>query len=198
MSVLLGPPTSELRVRRSFGEGRSGRGGTGPVSVRFRTGRIGGLGSDGAHIPGDRVSSPFGGLARCVLLPVLDMNSTPANHRRTRMRTQLERMMDALVTEARVRLPDLEEGRVMTVGPPPYRRLDCDGRALAYLRARPRRVAVRLDISGLWLPPRTSPLLIPSSVGAALLLERRDDVELAVVALVESVERTRAYERRAA
>ena len=35
----------------------------------------------------------------------------------------------------------ISEGTVMTPGPPPYRRLDCGGRALAYIRERPRKRA---------------------------------------------------------
>lgn len=42
----------------------------------------------------------------------------------------------------------ITEGRVATVGPPPYRRLDCDGRALAYMRIRARAGAVRIDLGG--------------------------------------------------
>lgn len=114
------------------------------------------------------------------------------------MRAQLELMMETLVTEAITRHPDIEEGRVLTVGPPAYRRLDCDGRALAYLRARPRRAAVRLDVSGLWLPPWESPLAIPSSMGATLLLHHRGDVARGLDALFDAVARTQALERRAA
>ena len=86
----------------------------------------------------------------------------------------------------------IREGTVMTVGPPPYRRLDCDGRALAYVRSRPRKRAVRVDVSGVWIPARGSPLMIRSSSSAATLMIRStSDVREAVDYLVETVARTR-------
>lgn len=84
------------------------------------------------------------------------------------------------------------EGIVMTPGPPPYRRLDCDGRALAYLRLRSRKGGVRIDISGLWVPPRTSPLSIPTASGAAsLMVRQREEIGEAVAFLFETVSATR-------
>lgn len=84
------------------------------------------------------------------------------------------------------------EGIVMTPGPPPYRRLDCDGRALAYLRLRSRKGGIRIDISGLWVPPRRSPLSIPTASGAAsLMVRQRDEIGEAVAFLFETVETTR-------
>ncbi len=84
------------------------------------------------------------------------------------------------------------EGIVMTPGPPPYRRLDCDGRALAYLRLRSRKGGIRIDISGLWVPPRRSPLSIPTASGAASLMVRQhEEIGEAVSFLFETVQTTR-------
>lgn len=86
----------------------------------------------------------------------------------------------------------VSEGKVMTVGPAPYRRLDCDGRALAYVRARPRKNAVRVDISGLWVPERTSPIREATATGAATLFIRSAaDLEEALRFLVQTVQHTR-------
>lgn len=86
----------------------------------------------------------------------------------------------------------IEEGVVLCTGPAPYRRLDCDGRALAYIRVRPRKRAVRVDVTGLWKAPTRSRLIIPAAGGAATLLVRSHiDVSDAVRYLVRSVERTR-------
>jgi hypothetical protein len=64
----------------------------------------------------------------------------------------LEGLREVLIQEA-VRTGVVSEGIVMTEGPPAYRRLDADKRALAYVRVRSRRVAVRVDVSGLWALP---------------------------------------------
>jgi len=92
----------------------------------------------------------------------------------------------------------LTEGTVLSSGPAPYRRLDCDGRALAYIRPRPRKKAVRVDITGLWRAPRGSKLRLPSAGGAAaLLLKSEVEVYEAVRFLVQTVERTRRHEAQA-
>src|SRR5205085_5175793 len=81
----------------------------------------------------------------------------------------------------------VREGIVMTIGPRPYRRLDCDGCALAYVRTRPRKNAVRVDISGLWLARQPSRLMVPNSGGAATLLIRGENDRLEAVAFIGSV-----------
>ena len=89
------------------------------------------------------------------------------------------------------------EGKVMTVGPPPYRRLDCDSRALAYIRSRPRKRAVRIDISALWDARHECPLRIQSSSSAATLMLASDlDVDEAVSFIREAVARTRAAHKK--
>jgi hypothetical protein len=110
--------------------------------------------------------------------------------------------LDELAREVIARLVQLpngvREGLVMTVGPAPYRRLDCDGRALAYVRTRPKKRMVRVDISGLWLATRPSRLRARSSNGAAtLIVKTRRDMLEAVHYLEEVVSRTRAAEARA-
>ena len=108
----------------------------------------------------------------------------------------LARIADRLIQVATTH-PDLQEGTVMTVGPLPYRRLDCDGRALAYVRTRPRKRAVRIDVSGLWITPQNCRLRIPSAGGSAtLIVTRYEDLEEAVAFLYEAVDVTRrAYEK---
>lgn len=107
----------------------------------------------------------------------------------------LSDLMDALITMA-TRTGLIREGVVMTVGPMPYRRLDCDGRALAYVRKRPKKRAVRIDVPGLWAAPTGSHLAIAASAGRALLLRSQEDVMHAVAFLLEAIEWTRRPHRR--
>jgi hypothetical protein len=109
-------------------------------------------------------------------------------------RASLEDLAAALIERAIARCASIEEGEVMSLGPPPYRRLDCDGRALAYVRIRHRARVVRVDVSGLWAVARRSPLIAPSAAGAATLrVASADDLEEAVELLAETV----AFTRRA-
>ncbi|NJK88379.1 MAG: hypothetical protein HC923_02605 [Myxococcales bacterium] len=55
----------------------------------------------------------------------------------------LEDIADAFVRTLTDSGTGIREGEVMTPGPPPYRRLDCDARALCYVRVRPKKKAVR-------------------------------------------------------
>lgn len=103
-------------------------------------------------------------------------------------------MLEERLVEQMLNLPvdGLVEGRVLSSGPPPYRRLDCDGRALAYIRARPRKRGIRVDISGLWRPPRTSRIRVPTATCAASLLVKNEaDVVDAVRFLESTIRRTR-------
>lgn len=91
----------------------------------------------------------------------------------------------------------VREGTVMTIGPAPYRRLDCDGRALAYVRTRPRKRAVRVDVSSLWTPARVPKSKIPSATGSTcLLLRSTEDVDEAIAFLRETVDKTRGLKER--
>lgn len=105
----------------------------------------------------------------------------------------LEALATSLIEEAVKALPGVREGTVMTIGPAPYRRLDADGRALAYIRVRPRKHSVRVDISGLWHVRGPSRLRVPSAGGSAtLLIRRREDVHEALRLLARALEDTRA------
>jgi hypothetical protein len=91
----------------------------------------------------------------------------------------------------------IREGEVMTMGPAPYRRLDCDGRALAYVRRRPRKELLRIDLSGLWLTPKQTNLRIASAGAVASLAVRCEaDCREAVEFIRAAVLRTRAERAR--
>lgn len=114
-------------------------------------------------------------------------------------RDALEAMSDALIASLLSAHLEVTEGTVMTVGPPPYRRLDCDGRALAYVRVRPRKQCLRVDISGLWvLPPPCAICVRAASGPTSLLLRTEADIRAAAQYLSDAVLKTRALERRGA
>ena len=108
------------------------------------------------------------------------------------MSTQFDALAEELIRAVLAAAPGLiREGTVMTPGPPPYRRLDCRGRALAYVRSRPRKRGVRVDISGLWDVDKRSRIEIPASTGSATLLIRsRTDIAEAVEVLTGTVVET--------
>ncbi|MBK8013837.1 MAG: hypothetical protein IPK13_21110 [Deltaproteobacteria bacterium] len=104
----------------------------------------------------------------------------------------LERIAAELIDLATSGDLGIREGTVMTVGAPPYRRLDCDGRALAYIRTRPRRRAVRVDVSGLWIATEPPHFGIRGAGGSVtLLLQRRADLVEATTYIEALVVRTR-------
>jgi hypothetical protein len=108
---------------------------------------------------------------RLALLPIAD--------------TLVERLLDLDL--------GIREGIVMTPGEPPYRRLDCDGRALCYIRVRPKKRGVRVDVSGLWNLRTPIDQMIPGSTGmASLLLRGPGDIAPVVDYLREVVRYTRA------
>lgn len=112
-----------------------------------------------------------------------------------RLIARLEDLSDRLVRRTLELIAGSREGYVMTVGPPPYRRVDCDGRALAYVRVRPRKRAVRVDISGLWRAEGLSRLKTSSATGAGtLLLKGIEDTEDAAAYLAACVRTTRETE----
>lgn len=103
----------------------------------------------------------------------------------------LSSLAAALIVEATSR-GAVREGVVTGTGPRPYRRLDCDGRALAYIRERPKKRGVRVDVSGLWQVPASSRLRTHGASGAASLWIRSPgDVAEAARYLWEAVELTR-------
>jgi hypothetical protein len=105
-----------------------------------------------------------------------------------RLSSYVDELIEALTMSEAIR-----EGAVTTTGPSPYRRLDCDGRALAYIRVRPKKRGVRVDVSGLWIAPYVSRLKIAGAGGAAsLFLRTHQDVRDAAHYLNDTIEHTRA------
>lgn len=110
-----------------------------------------------------------------------------------RIRVDLEPVEDRLVENLLNAGVGIDEGRVMTPGLPPYRRLDCDGRALVYLRIRPKKGGIRVDLSGLWYPQRDHELRIPGSSGmASFLVSSRAEADALAPFLCAVVHHTRA------
>lgn len=109
----------------------------------------------------------------------------------SRLRSQLDLLAETFISQILDHDPAVTEGKVMTIGPPPYRRLDCDGRALAYIKSRPRRGWVRVDLTGLWRLPALGPLVVSSASGASLLIRSYDDADEASAIVTEMIERTR-------
>lgn len=110
----------------------------------------------------------------------------------------IEQLAEKMIVRACAGARGIDEGKVMGLGQ--YRRLDCDLRALAYVRARPRKGAVRIDISGLWFTPPElvrSKLIEPSAVGICLLVRNEEQVQEAARFLVRVVEHTREQAARA-
>lgn len=86
------------------------------------------------------------------------------------------------------------EGVVTSMHRPPYRRLDCDGRALAYIRTRPYKNELRVDVTGMWLLAKRKSRLRVHAPGGMMALVAHDELEVAEIAayLNETVARTRA------
>jgi hypothetical protein len=112
-------------------------------------------------------------------------------------RQRLAALEEMLIGEL-VRAPTgIREGVVMTQGPVPYRRLDCDGRALAYVRRRPRKDFVRIDISGLWIAPKHTRLELAGASGVASLAVRSEEECRDAIDLIRTaVAKTRAERER--
>jgi hypothetical protein len=99
-----------------------------------------------------------------------------------------ERLVRGLVSQAL----GIREGAVMSLsGVMPYRRIDCDGKALCYVRRRPLKGAVRVDVSGLWAKPSASKLELADSSGLTLMVANYDDVKEAIEYLRSVVAATR-------
>lgn len=95
-------------------------------------------------------------------------------------RRELSRIMDYLVTQAQILVEGVYEGYVNSKAKP-YRRLDCDAKALAYCRLRPRLNGIRVDVSGLWVAPPRCSLSIRGSTGAAsLFIREMSDVPVVI------------------
>ncbi len=115
----------------------------------------------------------------------------------TMLMRELSILEDDLIDMIVKTIPGVREGYVRSEGPKPYRRLDCDGRALAYIRCRPRKAIVRLDVSGLWrVAPNSRIRARSSSSAATLFLRLLTDIDEAVTYLQKTVSNTRqAYAR---
>ncbi len=95
-------------------------------------------------------------------------------------------------------VPGAAEGRVMTQqAQRPYRRIDCDNRALAFVRYLTRSQVVRIDVSGLWVVERDAEIRVRTGTGSAtLLVDDARRIPEAVAYVADAVARTRAaYER---
>lgn len=103
---------------------------------------------------------------------------------------RLEALAERLIREVEVRVPSVSEGEVVTIaGPPSYRRLDCRGRAIAYVRVRPKKRLVRVDLTGRCRPPAASPLALRSSAAFTLAVRSELDIPDAVDFLARTVAR---------
>lgn len=111
--------------------------------------------------------------------------------RRLRIERALEHTAERFIRQLIRLQPTLREGTVLTVGPPPYRRVDGDGRAVVYVRCRPKKLVVRVDISGLWMDGGPCSLAVDSSAGVALILRHASDADRAAQHVSQVVERTR-------
>jgi hypothetical protein len=103
----------------------------------------------------------------------------------------LEELADRLIRNLTSRDGEIGEGFVRTVGPPGYRRLDVDGRALAYVRPRPKKGMVRIDVPGCWRAPLACRLSLPAANGWALAVRSELDVGEAVQAILTAVAHAR-------
>lgn len=93
----------------------------------------------------------------------------------------LKELAEALIRAVEVRVPEVREGAVATIaGPPPYRRLDGRGRTFAFVRVRPKKRLVRVDLTGRWRPPAVSRLALASASAFTLAIRSRMDIPDAV------------------
>src|SRR5262245_32708257 len=109
--------------------------------------------------------------------PFMDESSAPPD-----LKASLCRLADTLVAAA-TQGTGIYEGVVTSMTRMPYRRLDFDGRALAYIRCRPRKNALRIDVPGAWITPKTSRLAVPGAIAANALAVscEADAIEAAAV-----------------
>jgi hypothetical protein len=108
------------------------------------------------------------------------------------MTERLEWLAERWIREVLARDAEIEEGLVRTVGPPAYRRLDVKGRALAYVRIRPKRNMVRIDVPGAWPRPPNCILALSSANGWALAIRTELDILDGVQAVLTSFREARS------
>jgi hypothetical protein len=115
----------------------------------------------------------------------------PYEEAEARLRGLADRIIGALVESSL----GIEEGEVATRRPGLYRRLDCPEGALAYVRVRPKKRTVRIDVTGRWPIGQRPRIVGPSAAGAASLMVENDaDADLAVEILLAAVLRARSAE----
>jgi len=104
-----------------------------------------------------------------------------------------DQLIDLIIQALLHLVPEAREGRVRGRRPARYRRADCDGRALAFLRPRSAKGGgVRVDLSGLWVRPGPWPTEISGRSGSAsLLVETETQARAAGAYLAWAVQRTR-------
>lgn len=108
----------------------------------------------------------------------------------------VSRLAEDLIEAAEAHEFGLTEGVVSSLHPS-YRRLDCDGRALAYIRTRPRLKAVRVDVARSWRAVEPCRLSVPSKqTRASLMIHHPEDLEAAVLFLGQIVLVTRDETKR--
>lgn len=104
---------------------------------------------------------------------------------------RLERLVEAFVIALIGTELGISEGQVRSQrDPAPYRRFDCDRRALLYLRVRPKKDLLRIDLAGHWLAPARNPLSLGRSRGV-LAIRKPEDVLPAVEVVVGTILTTR-------
>jgi hypothetical protein len=104
---------------------------------------------------------------------------------------RLERLVEAFVIALVGTELGITEGLVRSQrDPAPYRRFDCDRRALLYLRIRPKKDLIRIDLAGHWLAPARNALSLGRSRGV-LAIRRPEDVLPAVQVVVGTILTTR-------
>lgn len=113
------------------------------------------------------------------------------------LEARLRHLEEEMIAELTSLDLDIVEGKVMSRGPAPYRRLDCGHCALAYLRRRPSKRAVRVDISGMWNRPRWNAAARARTASSMVTIMVRsvEDLDEAVAFLRETVLLTRMPER---
>ena len=118
---------------------------------------------------------------------------TQRHPERTKRSDQLRRQaVNAVVDRLICALLEIEgvtEAQVLYSGDaPPYRRVDCAHRVLAYVYPRPRYRGARMEVTMRW-KVRASRLEVSSSRGTALVIASDVDIVDAVTLIEEAVER---------
>lgn len=123
----------------------------------------------------------------------------PNTVRRVEYRRRAQQLVSLIIQRMEARELGIVEGRVSSMRPN-YRRLDCDGRCLVYLRTRASIHAVRADVPPSWLrvePCRLTVATTNRGLSAALMVHDEKDVDVFLEFLIQTVAETRAAMVRA-